>query len=223
MPSEVRRQQVEILFGGFIAWLVHDEEKRGEQEYAHDRLKAPSRTLDNGSEPWYQGYVASYGATPAKHGSIRELLLIHTISEFLHDAVPRPEQKLGAGIFAARFPAFETKEHFGGLRILQSSTRDGRDGPELAVFALKRPSEIADPSDLFLAFYLSDAEPNGDWPVGFPDLEGVLIGHRKYYDIKLHEDDWAYRRACYQGEGGAVIDFYQSFSPFQMIGDGSEP
>lgn len=74
MNDRSRLSHVTRLFGGFTDWLVHDGQRRGEQEEREGRMDSFYRVYPKQSD------VRAY--MPRDHGGKRELLLIHTMHSF---------------------------------------------------------------------------------------------------------------------------------------------
>jgi hypothetical protein len=85
---DIREDRLELLFDGFIAWLVHDGEQRGEREQARGTSAPPSTPYSRS---------ATYGDDhpSAAHGGMRELLLIYTMWTFLEDISSSRGQTIG--------------------------------------------------------------------------------------------------------------------------------
>jgi hypothetical protein len=118
------------------------------------------------------------------------------------------------GTSAARFPTFDFHR---GLCIRVWQARKNREAPELETFTLRSPPQIADPLGLLLAFRFENGDDATHSPVGWPEIEAVVIGLRKYYEVEIAEKVTSWSRADYECDGGAVLDLPEGDDPFVEI------
>ena len=56
-------------------------------------------------------------------------------------------------------------------------------------------------------------------PVSWPNIEGVIVGLQKYYNVEVTRiyRSWAEARIDYEAGGGAVLDTFEHMRPFDEI------